>query len=758
MAHLIKEITKQRLRLVPDSSRSHTAENIQAEREFEIRVSNTSKIFASFQVELSINGADPNSKIQWYSVEPKVCSKKPPGDETKFNVVITKAPIPIYDTVIPLTLNVFSVDSEILFESQVLELSIEKPRRPLKVYLPLNDLKVYPGDKLEISVLIYNLSPKFTQVTLTLDELEPDWFVKQEVTKTVRVDAGDSQEVTFYCSPPRQTYTCSKVYDFSVRAEDQNGNSDRCFGKIEVLPYGIVKFDCLEPAQTIPHSQGTEAREVGVAHYPFQFTNTSNLKQQIFLKLLEARQPIPELEPPETLTVEPGATAKTIRKVSKPRPWLGRSRSHRLEAVPTLINANSGASSEPLYADPNVQILDLRVYPLIPFWLQLLSGVIGLLSLGLFWWLSSPKPLHLAPVNSVRIIGNETTVVSGASDQTVRRWDVNSSPWVVNQRRLSDRGIIANAEHTGKAVRVIREIPQREGQIAVGLENGKIQLWPVSSSQDNPFATIFDRSDRIFDLDFTPDSRSLFSGHGSGFIRRWERGTTGYTLTRQVAIGGAISSLVVIDLSATNPPRPNQSLVAIVGQYNKFMLWDGEETSPHQVRYGWNLVNSAADSIQISPVISKYDYINSVAAAKNSPVLAMADNRGFITVWDVNKLSQCTTSSLCNVAPREQWQANSGGQSVRSVALSDDGCYLASAGDDGRVMVWLIREELDRRQSHNHPNSILIAEFLSTTLRTVDIKHPAPDYVLVASNAPENQVKLYRQQVNPTDCSASAAP
>jgi WD40 repeat protein len=758
VAHLIREVTKRRLRIVPDASRNYVAENSQTEREFEVKVVNTSSVFASFQVELSVGGIDPISKIQWYSVEPEICSKKPPGDETKFSVVITKAPTANYGSTIPVTLTVFSVDSETLSDTQILDLSIDKPKRPLKVFLPLKDLKVFPGDRLDIPVLVYNLSPKFTQVSLTLNDLDPDWLVQKELSKTLRVDAGDSQEIVFCCSPPKRTQTKSQVYDFSVQAEDQDHNTASYDGKIEVLPYGVIEFACLETSQTIPRSRQAKDKNGRVAHYPFQFTNNSNVKQKIALKISESGQPLLEQEPPLLLEIEPGAIATATQDLARPRPWLGWERKYRFEAVPVLSNAHSGEATESIYVDPNVQVLDLNVRPLIPFWLQLLCALLALLSSVAAWWLTPPGSPHKAPVNSVRIIGNETTVVSGASDQTVWRWDASPFPWIVNSRRLAYREP-AIAANTGKAVRVIREIPQREGQVAVGLENGEIQLWRVSPPQQDPSAQIFDRSDRVFDLDFTPDSRYLFSGHGSGFVRRWQRSSSGYTLARpELGLGIAISALAVIDLSVVN--QPNRSLVAIAGQYDKFVLWDWERNLHYEVNYGWNL--SSSDSNSIQPVIGKYDYINSLAVAKNAPILAMSDNRGFITLWDIAALSRCMASpsrSPCSVAPRDQWQASDRGQSVRSVALSDDGCYLASVGDDRQVRVWLIQEARAQRRSPDTPNSEQIETFanMDTALRAVDIKHPEPDYVLVAFNAPDNRVRLYRQAVDPAkSCPAPA--
>ena len=771
MADLIREVTKQRLQLVPDSSSSFTADLRRSDCEFELKVVNASEHFASFQVELIAEGTDPDSRTKWYSVEPKVCAKKPPGDATQFRIVITKAPIPTCDITIPVMVRVFSIESESISDTQTIELAIKKPESPLKVYLPVKNLKVYPGDRLDIPVLMYNLSPKFMQVTLRLEELDPTWLIQQEVVKTVQLDAGTSQEAMFYCSPPKQAQTESRIYEFSVQAADQSLNSTRCIGSIEVLPYGVVKFRCAQPDQTVPQRESLTRksftpRKAEAAEYQFKFTNLSNLKHLIALQLVQSGQLLEDPTSP-LLEVEPGASVSTTRSIQPVRLWLGWGRQLRFEAMPTLTNAHSGEPSDPIYVDPNIQTLSLEVRPRIPLWLQLFAVLLGLLGLGLLWWLTPLKPHHQAPVNSVRIMDDETTVVSGSSDRTVLRWDVSSIPWIINQRRLSYRERIAN---TDRAVRVIREMPKREGQIAVGMEDGKIELWQVSSPQKQSPARIYDQNDRVFDLDFTPDSRYLFSGHGSGMVRLWDLGSTSSEPNEPAQLYNfreAVSALSVIDL------EPSRSLVAIAGQYNKFALWDWRSRRVYEVSYERNAANASTD--KGLPVIGKYSYINTLSAASDVSLLAMADNHGYISLWDIERLKKCMADPSTRFQPEdefgtnhgnlfsqmdceqgqlERWKASRNGQSIRSIALSKDGCYLASVGDDGRVLLWLLKDP--ERRSPNSPNFMLLKQFPGTPLHAVDIEHPAKDYVLVAADAPENQVRLYRQQVNPNLCSPAS--
>ena len=66
-------------------------------------------------------------------------------------------------------------------------------------------------------------------------------------------------------------------------------------------------------------------------------------------------------------------------------------------------------------------------------------------------------------------------------------------------------------------------IPRDNNIVAAGLDKGSIELRDVNSGQ--LISKLEDKSiqekDQIFDLEFTPDSNFLFSGHGSGKIRFW---------------------------------------------------------------------------------------------------------------------------------------------------------------------------------------------------------------------------------------------
>ncbi|NJR63956.1 MAG: hypothetical protein HC769_37505 [Cyanobacteria bacterium CRU_2_1] len=118
-------------------------------------------------------------------------------------------------------------------------------------------------------------------------------------------------------------------------------------------------------------------------------------------------------------------------------------------------------------------------------------------------------------------------------------------------------------------MRVIRLKPTDNNVIAAGLENGTIQLWDVLGNVAQK--TLFSDNDRVFDLDFTPDSRYLFSGHGSGQIRQWDLESSEKKPIRRILLSPTSFSIAALGIYQ---PNPNTSRVVIAGQYNKLLLWD----------------------------------------------------------------------------------------------------------------------------------------------------------------------------------------
>lgn len=316
-------------------------------------------------------------------------------------------------------------------------------------------------------------------------------------------------------------------------------------------------------------------------------------------------------------------------------------------------------------------------------------------------------------------------------------------------------------------MRVIRLSPVDNNVIAAGLENGEIQLLDVLGNQIRE--PLFQDNDRAFDLDFTQDSRYLFSGHGSSRVRQWDWQSGSRQPSRIITTNFAITSLAV-------SPVQSAPFVMIAGRFDQLMLWDWERQVAYNVPYTISPEASKSTERAFQPVLGQNHYIESVAIASN--ILVTADNQGYITLWDWQH-RQCdapqlvTTRSVtaqsvstqkimtteadgsrkaqpvgtCTMPIVDQWSDGHGGKPVRSVAITPDNLYLASVGDDGQVKLWFLDHG---KRSTEWQHGKVLQQFSGNRLHSVDIRASknSGGYIFVASDAPNNQVRLYREPMN----------
>jgi WD40 repeat protein len=141
----------------------------------------------------------------------------------------------------------------------------------------------------------------------------------------------------------------------------------------------------------------------------------------------------------------------------------------------------------------------------------------------------------------------------------------------------------------------------------------------------------------------------------------------------------------------------------------------------------------------------KDDYIQSLAVAGDRPnLMATADNQGFITLWDMR---QCLIKDTpCEIL--DEWSTGHGGKPVRSVSLSKDGCYLASAGDDGQEILWSLTAQ-GKRDLKFHKGTKL-GQF-PTKVNDVNLILRGDD-ILVVSGSDDHRVRLRRVEKTNTGC------
>jgi WD40 repeat protein len=248
------------------------------------------------------------------------------------------------------------------------------------------------------------------------------------------------------------------------------------------------------------------------------------------------------------------------------------------------------------------------------------------------------------------------------------------------------------------------------------------------ASENRPkYSFFFQKDDRVLGLEFTQNSRYLFSGHGSGLVLQWDLrklDAAKFEPVGQLPLNFTASSLAFLG-------KDDRNLV-IAGRYNRMVIWNG---TSNQLR----LISYPQEG-------SQNDYIESLdTVISNQSFLVTGDNQGYITLWNVGDCLTENNQQCGQVLDR--WNTGHQEKPVRSVALSDDGCYLVSGGDDGRVMLWPLTQ-LGRRATEFLDGKPVEGLSLSQGINDVDLK-VVKNRLLIASGNKDHRVRVKWEKRHP---------
>ncbi|MEM9264318.1 MAG: WD40 repeat domain-containing protein [Cyanobacteria bacterium P01_F01_bin.13] len=706
---------------------THTVHLGTGNDQFEVMVNNLSDRFATFALELSASGLTHESHPDWYRLTPDLSAKIPAGDQVNFVVNILEVP-PIpggFNGKMNLNVNVTCLE---LGEEdrQLVNLVVNGSGViPPTLKVPITEFQVVPGDLIEIPLQLYNPNRNTANIRVALSGLPKTWF-NDGHERRLQVAPQGSVHGLFLCQPPLASE--AKVYPFQIEVSQAEAPTVKQAGTLTVLPTGWVEFTCSASETPPAETDSNQASANRWVYHTLQLNNQSNVSQPVAITLnrvdipwyrklwaMLRRQPptapattahLLQLSPAQ-VNLKAGDTAQLSLALCPLSPWLGWQRRQQFRLRPQLQQTDM--------RPPN-QTVELRANPKIPFWAQCLAlGSLSIAAITAIYWPTG----HRGPVNSVQFDGQANAIISGADDHTLHRWQV--FPKFKHVATLTD---------TDKAIRVVRYRPRNNDLLAAGLENGEIQLWDFLSQQP-PKSLVFQRDDRVFDLRFSYDSQDLFSAHGSGLVLRWAIDdlsslSQGTTPKQQHKFRFAVQAIAPIVYSGNSSSAPPKHLLAVGGRFNRLVLWDFENRQQRTLGY------SAGDP---------NDYLSSLDTADaNSTRLAAADNQGRITLWNLDKCLQ--NGTLCK--PSDQWTDGHQGQPVNTVALSKNACYLASGGDDGRVMLWSLNtngQVMAQKQLAHFRNPV----------NSVDIRQQ-DNTLLVVSGSDTHQVKLHRTKANNNAC------
>ncbi|MEB3267044.1 MAG: hypothetical protein VKJ09_00740, partial [Leptolyngbya sp.] len=570
---------------------------------FEVTVHNTSNTFASFQVELAAAGVDAEVAPTWYRVAPAVSSKIPGGARTRFQVsILAVPPVPSgFNGTMNLTLQVSSLELR-QSDRQILRLVVEgSSRLPPRLTVPTPVLYGHPQEEVPIPVQVQNLNRQAVDVHLRLTGIPTAWL-PDGYEKPLHLRSGETTTVTFRCVLPEPSAAPSGEYALTLTAEQAQTLAVTAPAHLTIRPQGHVTLTCTPAEATLPPQPGRWWNPgVATTTYELTFSNHSNGDQPIQATARYRRErdnralvaappalasgetaeppsesaamvddpalappdphPLGEEEPPRrgptlhmsptTATVPRGGSIPLQLTVGRPLPLLGWPRRKQIQVQGAIAQGDVPLrQGEP--------VLDLRIFPVVPFWLQLLAGAVGIVAALVLWWYFFQRG-HQGTVNSVTFEGSGQELLSASDDQTLRRW-------AIRKGRLRGRREVIK---TDKAIRVARYRPVNNDQIWVGYENGDIQGWDVHTRRT--YTLSFNRDDRVFDIALPWNGRRLISGHGSGFVLEWDI-TPGQTPLSQTEPARGFDVQFAIQALALAGVDQQQLIVA--GRFNRLVMLD----------------------------------------------------------------------------------------------------------------------------------------------------------------------------------------
>jgi WD40 repeat protein/serine/threonine protein kinase len=278
---------------------------------------------------------------------------------------------------------------------------------------------------------------------------------------------------------------------------------------------------------------------------------------------------------------------------------------------------------------------------------------------------------HEKRVQSVAWSPDGRFLASGADDNTVRVWDVETGQLLQTL--------------TGKAT--VAWSPDGR-YLAAGSDDNTVRVWDAANGQ--LLQTLTGHTSWINRVKWSPDGRRVITASSDGTVRIWEASTGKVTHTldhRPAASSVAWSHDGKYIASGSNgtirlrDAKTGQLLRTLSGHTS----WVGDVMWSPDDRY---IVSGAADNTvrlwdaatgEMLRVLSGHTrYVNNTAWSPDGRYIASGGSDDIIIIWSTQ-----TGERLATLSGHEDV--------VWSVAWSPDGRYLASAGSDGTVRIWGIR-------------------------------------------------------------------
>lgn len=307
---------------------------------------------------------------------------------------------------------------------------------------------------------------------------------------------------------------------------------------------------------------------------------------------------------------------------------------------------------------------------------------------------------HSGAVSSIAYSPSGRRIASGANngERTVRIWETTTGQEVLTLLQPAQVDSLTFS---------------RQGNLAVGLQDGSIRIFDASQRQE-PRPLYGHRGD-VYDVAVSPDGRWIASGGGDvgTALRIWDA-RTGQLADSPVNERQWITSVAF---------SPDSGMLATGSKGKSVRMWDiinqrevfefkGHEDETTAVAFspdGKMLASASADhTVRLWDVAGRAEHATLTGHTDRVTCLAyFPDGKQLVTgsadktlrIWDTKTGENLHTFSDLHAA------------AIAGIALSPDGQHLASASDDKTIKIWSIATKQNIRTLSGHTNGVTCVAF-----------------------------------------------
>lgn len=293
---------------------------------------------------------------------------------------------------------------------------------------------------------------------------------------------------------------------------------------------------------------------------------------------------------------------------------------------------------------------------------------------------SDVTPKETLPAASILRFSNDskTLIFLSKSRDTIYRIDVETGETTTT--KMEERGGHIHLENYALT----------ENKIAIGSEEGKIQIWDTNTGNQlstlREFGKEFrlrdyyiedsDETNRTLTLEFSPDGTHLATGNLDTTVQLWDTTTREETILLQKPIEGNIWSVRWENGKETikNPLKNerNGRPVALTFSPDGTQLACGSEDSTIKL---WNALTGEL----IATFTGHPGFVNTLTFSPDGGTLASGGTDGTIQFWDIKN-----RKPMPNRIAGHLW--------MTTASMSNDGSQLVSVSDNGIISVWDLKK------------------------------------------------------------------